>query len=56
MVRGLILAAAILVTLSVAHAADLDGTSMPDKRVVNGVQMHLNGIGLRTFSILGIRI
>jgi hypothetical protein len=56
MVRGLILAAATLVILSVAHAADLDGVSMPDTRVVNGTQMHLNGIGLRTFSLLGIRI
>ena len=55
-VRGLILAAVALVTLSVANAADLDGVSMPDTRVVNGTRMHLNGIGLRTFSILGIRI
>ena len=56
MVRGLILAAAALVAVSVAHAADLDGVSMPDVRVVNGTQMRLNGIGLRTFSVLGIRI
>src|SRR6478752_238356 len=55
-VRGLILAAVALVTLSVANAADLDGVSMPDMRVANGTQMHLNGIGLRTFSVLGIRI
>jgi len=52
----LILAAATFVAVSIAHAADLDGVSMPDMRVVNGVQMHLNGIGLRTFSVLGIRI
>jgi hypothetical protein len=56
MVRGLILAAVALIALSVAHAADRDGVSMPDMRVVNGTQMHLNGIGLRTFSVLGIRI
>jgi hypothetical protein len=56
MVRVLVLASSILVTLSVAHAADLDGVSMPDMRVVNGTQMHLDGIGLRTFSVLGIRI
>ena len=56
MVRGLILAAVALIALSVAHAADRDGMSMPDMRVVNGTQMHLNGIGLRTFSVLGIRI
>jgi hypothetical protein len=56
MVRGLILAVVALIALSVAHAADMDGVSMPDMRVVNGTQMRLNGIGLRTFSILGIRI
>ena len=50
------MASSILVTLSVAHAADLDGVSMPDMRVVNGTQMHLDDIGLRTFSVLGIRI
>jgi Chalcone isomerase-like len=56
MVRALILAVAVIVALSVAHAADLDGVSMPETRTVNGTQMHLNGIGLRTFSALGIRI
>jgi hypothetical protein len=56
MVRGLILAAVGLVGLSIAHAAELDGISMPDVRAVNGAQMRLNGIGLRTFSILGIHI
>src|SRR4051794_23015873 len=56
MVRGSILAIAILASLSVAHAADLDGVSMPDTRVTDGKQMRLNGIGLRTYSVLGIRI
>jgi Chalcone isomerase-like len=56
MVRELILAAVAWATLSGAHAADLDGISMPDMRVVDGTQMRLNGIGLRTFSVLGIRI
>jgi hypothetical protein len=56
MVRGLILAAVASIALSVAHAADRDGVSMPDMRVMNGTQMHLDGIGLRTFSVLGIRI
>jgi hypothetical protein len=56
MIRGLILAAAILVAVSVAHAADLEGVSMPDTRAVDGTQMRLNGIGLRTYSALGIRI
>ena len=56
MFRGLILAVVIVVTLSAAHAADLEGVSMPDTRVVDGTQMRLNGIGLRTYSVLGIRI
>ena len=55
MVRELILAAVTSVAVS-AHAADLDGVAMPDTQVVNGIQMSLNGIGLRTFSVLGIRI
>ena len=53
MVRGLILAAVSSIALSVAHAADFEGVSMPDARVVDGTQMRLNGIGLRTFSVLG---
>ena len=56
MVRGLILAAVSLIGLSVAHAADLEGVSMPDTRVVEGTRVWLNGIGLRTFSAFGIRI
>ena len=56
MVRRLILAVVIVVTLSVAHAADLEGVSMPDTRVVDGIKIRLNGIGLRTYSVLGIRV
>jgi Chalcone isomerase-like len=56
MIRGLILAAIALAPLYVAHAADLDGVAMPDTRVADGTHMRLNGIGLRTFSILGIPI
>jgi chalcone isomerase-like protein len=56
MVRGLILAAVALVPASIALAAELDGVVMPDTRVAHGTQMRLNGIGLRTFSILGIPI
>ena len=56
MVRGLILAVVIVVTLSVAHAADLEGVSMPDTRVVDGIKIRLNGTGLRTYSVLGIRV
>jgi hypothetical protein len=56
MIRGLILAAAILATAPVAQAADLEGVSMPETRAVDGKQIWLNGIGLRTYSFLGIRI
>ena len=56
MVRVLISAAVVVVTLSVAHGADLEGVSMPDARMVDGIQMRLNGMGLRTYSVLGIRI
>ncbi len=56
MVRLLTLATVTLISVSVARAADLDGVTMSDKRTVNGLQMRLNGIGLRTFSVLGIRI
>jgi hypothetical protein len=55
-IRNLILAAVALSTLSVASAAELDGVSMPDARIVDGMPMRLNGIGLRTFSVLGIHI
>jgi hypothetical protein len=56
MVRMLILAIVALTTLSAARAAELEGVSMPDARMVDGAPIRLNGIGLRTFSILGIRI
>jgi len=56
MVRGLILVAVALFPLSVARAADLGGVAMPDTRVVDGTRMLLNGIGLRTFSILAVPI
>src|ERR1700722_2932308 len=56
MIRGLIFAAIALVPLRVAHAIELDGVAMPDTRVADGTQMRLNGIGLRTFSMLGIRV
>ena len=56
MVRGSILAAAVFAALSAVQAASLDGVSAPDVREVSGVRMHLNGIGLRTFSLLGIRV
>lgn len=56
MVRGLTLAVIALAPLAAAQAADLGGVTMPDARVVDGVNMRLNGIGLRTYSMLGIHI
>jgi hypothetical protein len=56
MVRGLFFAAAVFAALSAVQAASLDGISIPDVREVSGVRMHLNGIGIRTFSLLGIRV
>jgi hypothetical protein len=56
MIRGLIFGAIALASLSAAHASEMDGVAMPETRVVDGTSMRLNGIGLRTFSMLGIRI
>ena len=52
-VRGLILAAIALVPCTAARAATLDGVTMPETRVAGKTRMRLNGIGLRTYSILG---
>ncbi|WP_428534013.1 chalcone isomerase family protein [Rhodopila sp.] len=60
MIRGLTLAAIALAPIALAplaaNAADLDGVSMPETRVVDGVNLRLNGIGLRTYSVVGIHI
>ena len=56
MIRGLILAAVAFAALSAARAADKEGVSMPEVRVTDGTAMRLNGIGLRTYSIIGIPI
>jgi hypothetical protein len=56
MTRLSIFALVALAALSIARAADLEGVSMPDTRVMGGKQMLLNGIGLRTFSIFRVRI
>jgi hypothetical protein len=56
MIRRMILAVIAVVPLCVARGAQLEGVWMPDSRIVNGTRMVLNGIGLRTYSILGIRV
>jgi Chalcone isomerase-like len=40
----------------VAHAAELDGVQFPETQLVDGKTLHLNGYGLRAYSILGIHI
>jgi hypothetical protein len=39
-----------------ALAAELDGVTLPDSRVVDGTTLRLNGMGVRTFSMFHIRI
>ncbi|NNM56941.1 chalcone isomerase family protein [Acidocella sp.] len=39
-----------------AVAAQLAGVSLPDTQTVGTTQLQLNGIGLRTYSVLGIHI
>lgn len=52
----LLLAATLLATIPPVRAASLDGVEMPDVRVVSGKQLALNGIGLRSYPVLGIPI
>jgi hypothetical protein len=40
----------------VAHAATVDGVQVPNTLQVDGKTLHLNGFGLRTYSIFGIHI
>jgi hypothetical protein len=39
-----------------ARSAELDGVQLPDTLQVNGRMLHLNGFGLRTYSLLAIHI
>jgi hypothetical protein len=55
--RGLTVAALLLTApYGASRAAELAGVTMPDSRVLDGTRLVLNGIGLRTYSILGIKI
>jgi Chalcone isomerase-like len=54
--RTLILATAIVFVCFAARPAELDGVQLPDTLQVDGTTFHLNGYGLRTYSILGIHI
>lgn len=49
-------AAAIIILSGSAAAARLDGVTLPDTVSLDGTELHLNGIGLRTYSWLRINI
>ena len=48
--------AVLLLFASVAAAAELDGVAMPDMQDVAGYHLVLNGVGLRTYSLLRVHI
>src|SRR5689334_7437199 len=56
LIRNLILTAFVAISMASASAATVDDITMPDARMINGRQLVLNGMGERTYSILGIRI
>ena len=56
MVRNLVLAALVVLPAAAARANAVDGVSMPEVRVVDGTRLRLNGVGLRTYSLLRIHI
>lgn len=45
-----------MLTATPGRAGALDGVQLPDTVAVGGTTLHLNGVGLRTFSILGLHI
>lgn len=49
-------AAAILMLSGSATAAQLDGVALPEAVTLDGTELHLNGIALRTYSWLRIHI
>ena len=49
-------AAAIIALAGSASAAQLDGVTLPDAVALDGTELHLNGIALRTYSWVGIHI
>lgn len=54
--RALIPFAIILLVCCAARAAELDGVPLPAAVEADGTTLHLNGYGLRTYSVLGIHI
>jgi Chalcone isomerase-like len=53
---ALLVAALLSPVPCLAATAELDGVKLPGTASVDGKTLHLNGIGLRTYSILGIHI
>ncbi|MFT8244280.1 chalcone isomerase family protein [Roseomonas sp. BN140053] len=51
-----LLAAALLLATPSLRAAELDGVSMPDTVEVGGTRLVLNGMAVRTYSILHVHI
>jgi hypothetical protein len=56
MIRSWLPAVLAIVLASAAWSAELNGVRMPDRRVVDGTTLVLNGIALRTYSIFEIPI
>ncbi|MCB8876035.1 chalcone isomerase family protein [Acidisoma silvae] len=56
LLRSMALAGCLFAAQNRAHAAELAGVQMPDHKVVDGVPLTLNGMALRTYSVLGIHI
>jgi len=56
LIRKLIVAMLVAIPIASAPAATVEGVTMPDARMVGGTQLVLNGMGLRTYSFLNVRI
>jgi hypothetical protein len=54
--RALLVPVFIVPLCSAAAAVELDGVEIPDTVQVGGKTLHLNGYGVRTYSIIGIHI
>jgi len=51
-----VLLTSIIPLVKAAHAAELDGVSIPETMNAGGKLLYLNGYGVRTYSILGIHV
>lgn len=56
MKRCLLVMALLLLAAPGARSAELAGVTMQDTQTIDGARMVLNGLGLRTYSLLSIRI